>query len=610
MTLNSAIASSHDANLITHLEPTVWQQANRLLIKKALSEFAHELVLLPKLTEKLDTSYDIYEVIADNSTYQYRFEAKKMSLDHWEIKPNSIHKYQQGVAKPLDALLFITEFRKTLGIPEHLLATYMQEIISTLYSAAFKIKNENRTAKELVFSSFQTVEHAMFEGHPCFVANNGRIGFASSDFGDYAPEANKNFNIVWLAGHKDRATYTAVKGYEYNTLMRKELGVTQIARFNKKLEAMGLIMESYVFIPVHPWQWDHKITSLFAPEIANQNLVYLGRSEDEYSAQQSIRTLYNQSNPHKLYTKTALSILNMGFMRGLSPYYMQSTPPITTWISKLLEQDTFLTKKGFTMLEEVATVGYTNTYFEVLGKTDAHNKMLSALWRETPNSKIKEGQKTLTMAAFLHVDSTNNSFLKECIQASSLPIETWVRQYLDVYFSPILHCFYAYELVFMPHGENLIMVMENHVPVKSLMKDITEEVIVFNPDAKLPKPVDRLYTETSDTMKILTIFTDVFDCFFRFMSAILETHTKFPQYEFWKLVAQNIYAYQDEHPEFSEKFERYDLFTPQFDRCCLNRLQLANTQQMLNLADPIESLILEGVLENPIFPFKKNSGTK
>lgn len=296
-------------------------------------------------------------------------------------------------------------------------------------------------------------------------------------------------------------------------------------------------------------------------------------------------------------------------MRGLSPYYMQSTPDITTWITKLLTGDQYLKKTGFTMLGEVATVGFRNFNYEVLGKTNVHNKMLSALWRESPMSKIKEGQQLMTMAAFLHIDHDGTSLLSELIKASPFDTTTWLKKYLHCYLSPLIHCFYTYEMVFMPHGENLIMVMEHHTPVNVLMKDITEEVIVFNSELDLPENVKRLYTATSDKMKVLSIFTDVFDCFFRFMADILAEHDEYPEELFWELVADCILSYQDEHPELQAKFERYNLFAPEFDRCCLNRLQLGNTKQMLNLADPIESLQLVGTLKNPIAGYY-NSSTK
>ncbi len=600
-TSNNTSASVHK-----HLTTKVWDTVNVALVKKAISEFAHELVLVPKLV-KQGKEYNTYILTSDVEHISYTFKAVKRSLDHWDIDETSIRKKGNSNSKRIDALEFILEFRNILGIPEHLLPTYLEEISSTLSSAAYKYANQKYTSKELSDCSFQKIEHSMTEGHPCFVANNGRLGFDGEDYMKYTPEANEPFKIFWIAGHTSKATYTAIKNLEYNSLMHKELGVHMIARFNTILEDLGLDMESYIFMPVHPWQWYNKILHVFVSDIANQNIVFLGESDDDYSVQQSIRTLYNCSNPKKMYTKTALSILNMGFMRGLSPYYMQSTPHITTWITDLLKGDEYLKSVGFTMLGEVATVGFQNTYYEVLGKTNAHNKMLSALWRESPYTKIKEGQQLMTMAAFLHIDTSGNALLGELIASSLHTVESWLCKYLNAYLTPLLHCFYRYEMVFMPHGENIIMVMENNTPEYVLMKDITEEVIVFNPKLDMPQEVKRLYTETSDEMKVLSIFTDVFDCFFRFMSAILEKHQMCSEYKFWELVAECIHTYQRQHPGLQSQYERYDLFTPEFDRCCLNRLQLRDTRQMLNLADPMQSLILEGKLQNPIAQYKKAS---
>ena len=58
--------------------------------------------------------------------------------------------------------------------------------------------------------------------------------------------------------------------------------------------------------------------------------------------------------------------------------------------------------------------------------------------------------------------------------------------------------------------------------------------------------------------------------------------------------------YQAAHPEFTDKFARYDLFAPEFKRSCLNRLQLRNNAQMIDLDDPAGNLQFAGTLVNPI----------
>ena len=585
-----------------------WLIVNKQLVKKAISEFTHELILSPKLNIKnIDSDWNSYELITDHKDISYHFKAKKFHLDHWYIDVNSLKKIKNNKEENVDALLFIVELKKTLQISNEFLTTYLEEISSTLISLAYKFENEKFTSRQLVDKDFQDIEHSMYEGHPCFVANSGRIGFGINDFNKYAPETNNPFKILWVAAHKKYATYTGIEELNYINLLIHELGISKINEFNDFLEKLKVTQSDYVFIPVHPWQWDHKLVHIFASDIANKNIILLGESDDSYSAQQSIRTLFNLTKPNKYYTKTALSILNMGFVRGLSPYYMKSTPHITKWINNLLGEDVYLQSTGFKMLGEIATVGYRNHYYETLGKTNSHNKMLSALWRESPFTKIEDTEKVMTMASLLHIDTNNISFLGELVKKSKVSMTIWLEKYLEAYLKPLIHCFYKYELVFMPHGENIILVLENNTPKSILMKDITEEVIVFNEEMKLPEHVDRLFTKTTDRMKILSIFTDVFDCFFRFLGQILETHCNYSENKFWKLVSQSILEYQECYPEYASKYKKYDLFTDYFDRCCLNKLQLSNTKQMLNLTDPINSLKLSGVLQNPIAKYMKSN---
>ena len=82
----------------------------------------------------------------------------------------------------------------------------------------------------------------------------------------------------------------------------------------------------------------------------------------------------------------------------------------------------------------------------------------------------------------------------------------------------------------MPHGENVIMVMENNSPLRMLMKDITEEIIVFKPYINEHEEVNRLYKDAPDAMKLLSIFTDVFDGFLRFLRYFQQSSLHFRDY--------------------------------------------------------------------------------
>ena len=66
---------------------------------------------------------------------------------------------------------------------------------------------------------------------------------------------------------------------------------------------------------------------------------------------------------------------------------------------------------------------------------------------------------------------------------------------------------------------------------------------------------------------------------------------------FWGLVAEVIDTHAARHPDLHR---RVDLRARRFAHSCLNRLQLRNTAQMVDLTDPSGSLIYAGTLANPV----------
>ena len=131
------------------------------------------------------------------------------------------------------------------------------------------------------------------------------------------------------------------------------------------------------------------------------------------------------------------------------------------------------------------------------------------------------------------------------------------------------------------------------------MKDIGEEIAVLG-DLPLPGDVERVRADVPEQMKSLSVLTDVFDGFLRFLAAILAEDGLLAAEDFWELVAGVIADHQADHPELAEAFARIDLFAAEFDHSCLNRLQLRDTRQMVNIADQAESLLFAGTLVNPI----------
>ena len=586
-----------------------WEAVNRALVGKALAEFAHERLIQPQRTGQ-HGPWEAYTLTAPGGAVTYTFCAQRLPLDHWHIDGASIARHSAGKASALDAATFIVEWADVLGILPQNLPVYVEEVAATAAARARKLDAGTLPAGALAGADFQTIETAMIEGHPTFIANSGRIGFDAQDMQRFAPESGRPLQLIWLAAHRSRTRFACSHDLDYDQLLQEELDLTTRLGFERGLMAQGLEPRDYLLLPVHPWQWANRIAHLHAGDLATRHLVVLGPGDDYYQPQQSIRTLFNVSNPARRYVKLALSVLNMGFTRGLSPYYVGTNPAINDWVAHLVAADPYLQQCGFHVLREVAGVGYCHALY---GQGPLHrgslDKTLAALWRESPVGLLRHGQRLMTMAALLHRDAGGQALVVALIQRSGLAVDDWLKRYLEAYLAPLLHCHFRHGLVFMPHGENLILVLEGDVPVRALIKDIGEEVCVLNGAVDLPAAVQRIAVTMPEDKETLSIFTDVFDCFFRYLSAMLWQGLDYPPARFWAQVAACVAAYQRAHPQLAGRFARHDLFVERFDLSCLNRLQLRNNQQMVNLADPFEALTFAGQLDNPIAPHRPGRST-
>lgn len=578
-------------NTAAHLTSAALEHAQRHLVAKAIAEFSHERLIAPEPHQ--DGGWLLR---VPTGEIEYRFDAQRAELEHWIVDEPSIRRVRDGEELPLDAQELILELQPLLGLSDELLPVYLEEIASTLAGSMFKIAQGGPSASELADADFQTVEAAMTEGHPGFVANNGRIGFGVSDHAAFAPEAARSFRLIWVAARRSVSHLALGAGLDEEALLAAELNDAERERFASRLDDLGENPAEYHLLPVHPWQWENRVAITFAPDLARRDLVLIGESESEYRAQQSVRTMFNLSHPERHYVKTALAVQNMGFLRGLSPAYMRVTPAINDWVAALVASDPTLSDAGFRLLRERASIGYTGDAYHRTAEPSAHRKMLAALWRESPVPLVAEGRRLATLASLLHRDSAGASVATALIRASGMPAQQWVRAALRAYLRPVVHCLLAHDLAFMPHGENLILILEDHVPAGVFMKDIGEEIALLA-DRTVPEEMRRTVSPVDDEEKALAVFTDVFDGVLRHLAGILHVDGTLSESDFWRLVAETVDEHALDHPDLET---RVDLRADSFAHSCLNRLQLRNTLRMVDLTNQSASLLYAGTLENPI----------
>lgn len=583
---------------VKHLTKDVWNQVNRKHLTKVFAEFLHECLIEPIQT-KTNTARVDFRLTTDTDAVYYTFSGEHRAMDYWHLDPESVVKYVDGKAESiLDVIQFFLDMKETLGVKPLTLSKFIEETYNTLYADAYILSKGKIDANLLIDAPYTMIEHQM-DGHPWATVNKGRIGFSYEDYLDFVPEAHKMTTLFWLGVHKSKASYAHTKEYQYEQLVKEELGVDLQDEFNAILFSHEVDPKEYLFLPVHEWQWKHKLTFLFAGDIANQYIIPLGKGNDNYTPQQSIRTFYNTDKPEKLYVKTAISILNTSVYRGLSPTKLAVAPFITQWVKDKLQKDVVLARLGFTLLGEVATIGYKHNHYEQVENGPYHYKeLLGAIWRESAANYLNEGERIMTMASLLYVDNNGKSFTAEMIRKSGLSAEQWLKTYLKSYLTPILHIFYQHKFFFSPHGENTILVIQDYVPVRIIIKDFVEEIVLTQDGkAEAPEEARNILRDIDDEYASLFILSGVFDGVFRYLSNIFHSYVGLDEKIFWRNVAEVIDGYQNEHPELKSRYENFDLFVPEFIRVCINRVRLLTYGYSEEASIPVPEVC--GTLVNP-----------
>lgn len=564
--------------LTRSLQPQTWKLVSCSLLTKMIAEFLYEEILQP---EVIGTQGNIsqYQLTLSEGII-YRFQAKPRLFDSYQVFPDSIQRWDGNTwTSATNPFQFVLDIHTTVGMTPETTAHLIKELSNTLLADAHIQTTKKERQTDLTTTDYAHLEGEM-EGHPWITFNKGRIGFSYADYLAYAPERQQPVNLFWIAVRRDRAQFHSITTLNYETLIQEELGIDILSLFAEVLHAQHLDPADYYFCPVHDWQWQNILVPLFVEELATQAIIPLDRSKDYYLPQQSIRTFTNISHPQKRHVKLPLSILNTLVYRGLPGERTAIAPQVTAWVKSICDADPFLRDQCQLILPgEIASINYDHPYYTPLsGAPYQYKEMLGCLWRESVLSYVGPDEQPITLASLIHVDHQGQPFVAQLVEQSGLSVEDWLDRLFNTLLPPLLHYLYRYGVVFSPHGENTILVLKNNIPHRLAMKDFVDDVNVSrHPLPELESLPDSLravlLTEPPEGL-CQFIWAGLFICHHRYLSDLLENHYGYSEKRFWTQVRQAILNYHACFPALKERFELFDLLTPQFTKLCLNRNRL------------------------------------
>lgn len=572
-----------------------WQLAGQRLIEMTIAEFLYEKIITVSMLGNEQYYLDLGEV-------QYLFTGQRYLLGHWHIESGSV--YRQGDPQPAwDLSQLIVAIAHRVEVRPFTLAYLIKEMNHTWLAEAHLLNAERPSSEVLIDLPAAEIEGAL-RGHPWLVMSKGRLGFGYQDYRDFAPEMQQQQALFWVAVHRDLAVYRSTPAWEAEQLYQHELDVGQRQQFMSQIQARGQKPDAYYYLLVHPWQWHQWLVSTYAGQIAQGQIIALAWSSDQYLPMQSIRTFSNTSAPHRHYVKLPLSIFNTAVYRGLPSARNQAAPALTTWLQHTLKQDAQLQATGLVMLGELATLTIQQPCFDqVEGAPYQFHELFGCLWRESVQPYLQPDQQVLTQAALVHRDLAGSSVIAVLVARSGLAPLIWLKTFVQVCLEPLLYCLYRYGLVFSPHGENSLLIHENGVPKRMVIKDFIDDVNVVDepfPELdSLPADTDLLLRHAAKDLSHF-IFTGLFIVHYRYLSSIFMADFGCTEAEFWQQVADVVTDFHAAHPDLHERITKFEIQRPSFEHICLNRVRLF-TKGYADDAERPEPVILDP-MDNPINP--------
>lgn len=564
---------------MTLTEAAAWRAAGSLVTHKMLGELSYEAMLGPEPGADAGGGHRTWRLELPGEVW-YRFEARRGAFESWTVRPGSAVRSAAGVEAPADdPRALVVDARATLGLTGLRLADVLAELTSTVANEAARLRRAP-TAAELSTMDYNRADGHL-TGHPRLVLNKGRVGFSAADRARYAPESGAEVRLRWFAVHRDLAEFRCVAGLTASGLLAAELDEAERAAFTARVAEAGEPGD-YLWVPVHPWQADEILGTLYAAELAAGRLVDLGDGADAYRPHQTVRTLANATRPDRHDVKTAVSVRNTLVYRGLNSAATLAGPSVTEWLRRIDAADPLLSESyRFELLGEVASVSVRHPLFGALEELPYRfHETLGALWREPLVARLAEGERAISFAALPYRDVEGTAVLTHLIERAGRGAESWCARLFDRLLTPLLHWLLRYGVGFCPHGQNLILVADDRGwPLRVAIKDFAQGVDLL--DEELPGYGDLPVEANADMLRwpahllAQSLFSSVFSGQLRFWAEILLDDLGLARGVFWGLVRTVVGRYREENPDVAARFDACRLLAPEVERVTLNREHLA-----------------------------------
>ncbi|WCK74413.1 IucA/IucC family protein (plasmid) [Agrobacterium tumefaciens] len=482
---------------------------------------------------------------AADPSITYRAVVKRTrAYDRWLVQEDSIWRwYKLDSARCDDPLCMLDDLLPLVIGDTTTQERFREEIRQTFLNHAEALVISQNRDSSLAQLGYDMTEAYLTDGHryhPCF---KSRVGFTPRENRAYGPEFANPIKPVWLGVHKDLASSSSIAasgGQDRLLLTSAEAPLPE---------------SDFHILPVHPWQWEREIEAATVLERAAGRIVLLGEAKHGYLAQQSIRTLADQTSPEAPTLKLALSIRNTSTARTLAAHTVLNAPIISAWLNDIARSDPYLGASGTIFLLE--RMGTTVTLPPTQDRAGNMRGAMAAIWRDPVHKYLRvETERASPFSILTHLDGNGRPSIGKWLEAFG--VVNWTQQLLRVAAIPVVHLLIAHGVALESHQQNMVLIHQNGWPLRVALKDFHDGVRFIpgllrgQAPGLVATPLEHArvnpnsYVEASDPEDVRDFMFDaLFGVNLAELAFFLERHFGFDERSFWRIAAGGIQEHLD-----------------------------------------------------------------
>lgn len=342
---------------------------------------------------------------------------------------------------------------------------------STFELAEVLAKQDRFFDESLFFEQLSVTGHLL---HPC---TKSKIGLSIEEVMQYSAEFDSTVLVHFAAIHKEVAYHNPkIKIEDIHEFWLKEYPELTNDMIRVCVEN-NQAFDDFLIVPVHPWQKEHTLSSLYSEEIAKGQILFAEHAVP-VKPTLSVRTVLPEEK--SFHMKLPINVQMTSAVRTISPNSIHNGPEITLILNEILKKEESLHDTLAIIGEEIGV------RFQSTDRSESNfrdrNKNLSYLIRKTPASFLDEGEHAIVACALFNLSPVTNDFLLyEMIEqfhlrnaANSMQenLVLFFEKYTTVVLSGVIPLMTRYGIGLEAHLQNTLIVLKDWEPVKVVIRDL------------------------------------------------------------------------------------------------------------------------------------------